>query len=523
MSELKKHRKVDLMVLAEELGVELGTSDRISDIIAKITAADDYDEELVLGQIKNIKEDREKEKEREEKEKEREERERERLHEIAKLQISQSSDNISLGSTCDENRCGVSLKSLIRPFDSEKSEISLFLALFEKHAKKAKIDQSDWVMQLLALMPMHLAEGIMRLKEDQMEDYETVKGYLLDRFRVNAETYRTRFMQASKGNTGLWKDLVFEVRTYLKGWLSELKIDTFDKLQDLMIADQLKKRAHPEMKEKFIDSWSQLVDPESIASKFDEYESVRKTFKKPFHKNNGEERRIDRDSKEGKTKERELSDKKPVNWRDRPGNESRERDKVFEKRKPLTCYNCGSPSHLRPSCPLLKKDRVHPINHISINKGFGSSFEPYLSTARVNGHEFTILRDSGSGIDVIPRKLITSSHLNGEFLWVKQPLENEVRCLPVANVSLNIPNVGSIETKAAVVDQSVEMDFYILGNETNSLIERERFKPNLINAVMTRSQTRNAKSGGAGRMRRGTQNRRHQNEKKQRVILLSQR
>ena len=60
------------MVLAEELGVELGTSDRISDIIAKITAADDYDKELVLGQIKNIKDDREKEREREEKEKERE-------------------------------------------------------------------------------------------------------------------------------------------------------------------------------------------------------------------------------------------------------------------------------------------------------------------------------------------------------------------------------------------------------------------------------------------------------------------
>ena len=59
---------------------------------------------------------------------------------------------------------------------------------------------------------------------------------------------------------------------------------------------------------------------------------------------------------------------------------------------------------------------------------------------------------------------------------------------------MNIPNLGSVETKAAVIDQSVEMDFYILGNETNSLIERERLKPKLVNGLMTCSQKRNVKS-----------------------------
>ena len=68
-----------------------------------------------------------------------------------------------------------------------------------------------------------------------------------------------------------------------------------------MIADQLKGRAKLEMKEKLIDNWCQLTYPQIITAKFDEYESVRKTFKKPFHKNNAEERRTDRDSKDDKT------------------------------------------------------------------------------------------------------------------------------------------------------------------------------------------------------------------------------
>ena len=87
---------------------------------------------------------------------------------------------------------------------------------------------------------MQLAEDIMRLKEHEAEDYERVKEHLLERFRINAETYRMKFMQAPKRHMSLWKDLVFELRAYLSGWLAETEIDTFEKLQDLLIADQVK-------------------------------------------------------------------------------------------------------------------------------------------------------------------------------------------------------------------------------------------------------------------------------------------
>ena len=494
MAELKRQRKVDLIELAKELGIAVDSTNTIIEIITKITSTNEYDEELAIAQVRNIKEDRESRAAQitaqEVRENEERERERERQHELAKLQAGQNADIISVGSSREDNVRNISLKTLMKPFDEEKSEITLFLALFEKQAKKAKIDQSDWVFQLLSLLPMQLAEGIMRLKEDEVEDYERVKEHLLERFRVNAETYRTKFMQASKGHMSLWKDLVFELRTYLSGWLAEAEIDTFEKLQDLMIADQIKRRASQEMKEKFLDTWSKLVNPEVVASKFDEFESVRKTFKKTFPKNNGDEKRGDKYYKNESFKERKLSDKKLVNWRERSDNDSKEREKLFEKRRQLTCYHCNSPSHLRPSCPLLKRDKVHPINHLGSEIGLDSSFEPYLSLALVNGKEISVLRDSGSKLDVISRKLINSDQLNGEFTWVKQPLENEVRCLPLANVSLEIPEIGLVKTKAAVVNPEVDLKFYILGNETNAIIENQKLNPNPVNVVMTRSKAK---------------------------------
>ena len=136
-------------------------------MITKIMSIDEYDEELAIAQFRNIKEDPELKAAQvtlqELREREERERERERQHELAKLQAGQNANVISVGSSRKDNVCNISLKTLMKPFDEEKSEITLFLALFKKQAKKAKIDQSDWVFQFLSLLPVQLEEGIMHL------------------------------------------------------------------------------------------------------------------------------------------------------------------------------------------------------------------------------------------------------------------------------------------------------------------------------------------------------------------------
>ncbi|GFU91365.1 retrovirus-related Pol polyprotein from transposon 412 [Trichonephila clavipes] len=59
-------------------------------------------------------------------------------------------------------------------------------------------------------------------------------------------------------------------------WLIGLEINTFQDLKDLMVVDQLKKRANASMKDHFLDNWANLKSATQIAELFDNYEDVRK-------------------------------------------------------------------------------------------------------------------------------------------------------------------------------------------------------------------------------------------------------
>lgn len=75
-------------------------------------------------------------------------------------------------------------------------------------------------------------------------------------------------------------------------------------------------------------------------------------------------------------------------------------DEVFEKRKGMSCFEYRSLSHLRYSCPELKK-KSKRINQLAGLEGLDEICEPFMSRGKVNGRELNILRDSGSSIEVI--------------------------------------------------------------------------------------------------------------------------
>ncbi|GFX50917.1 uncharacterized protein TNCV_2732681 [Trichonephila clavipes] len=85
---------------------------------------------------------------------------------------------------------------------------------------------------------------------------------LLQRFKLTTEKFRELFSRYRKSPNGTWKDYYFEIRAYFEGWLNKLKIDSFDGLKNLMVADQMKKRCSPECKENYLDIWEELISPE---------------------------------------------------------------------------------------------------------------------------------------------------------------------------------------------------------------------------------------------------------------------
>ncbi|GFV61747.1 retrovirus-related Pol polyprotein from transposon 17.6 [Trichonephila clavipes] len=126
------------------------------------------------------------------------------------------------------NACSVTsnlnLKKLIPDFDPKQSDISLYLVIFERQAKRASIEKKEWVGQLLGLLPLEIVQFIARETEEQAENYDYVKKLLLKRFKLSPEDFRQKFAQHQKKSDSTWKDFTFEITNYPNEW--GLEIDT---------------------------------------------------------------------------------------------------------------------------------------------------------------------------------------------------------------------------------------------------------------------------------------------------------
>ncbi|GBM48192.1 hypothetical protein AVEN_72471-1 [Araneus ventricosus] len=167
----------------------------------------------------------------------------------------------------------------MQKFDSQNTDIYIYLTLFERQARAPGIEEEEWVSQLIFLLPLELAQIIIKEPEEQMREYTNVKKVVLDRFKVKPDTFRVKFTQHQRRPGALWKKLVFELRNYFDGWVEGLNIKDFRSLKDLMIAYQLKRRVLSDVKDHFLDEWGELIDPLVLVGKFDQYESVRSNRK----------------------------------------------------------------------------------------------------------------------------------------------------------------------------------------------------------------------------------------------------
>lgn len=89
------------------------------------------------------------------------------------------------------------------------------------------------------------------------------------------------------------------------------------------------------------------------------------------------------------------------------------------------------------------------MNHLGVDVSLGEYFSPYFKKSEISGIEINFLRDIGAGIDLCDRISIDSEDLIGEVTWIKQPLDNECKCLVLARVTIK-GDFGTIITKAAL-------------------------------------------------------------------------
>ncbi|GFV23828.1 homeotic protein female sterile [Trichonephila clavipes] len=277
MAYLGKGRREDLFVLATELNLKFDKSMTIATLKDLIISSEDYDEELTKNIHSTIVEDRKAREENlrieEQKEKLRIEEREEKLRfeqlrldeqkrkdefELEKLRIqTQSKLGADTSKESDTKFLVKEVSKFIHRFDL-KEDISLYLKLFERQAQRLNIDQENWVSHLLGLLPTEVSHIIAREPDDKANSYEHVKDLLLKRFKLTPEKFRQLFVTHQKASERTWIDFYHELNTYFNGWIDGLKIDTFNKLSDLIITDQLKRKTPFEFKEYYLDEWANM-------------------------------------------------------------------------------------------------------------------------------------------------------------------------------------------------------------------------------------------------------------------------
>ncbi|GBO07902.1 hypothetical protein AVEN_151347-1, partial [Araneus ventricosus] len=162
MSFLKRARKEDLISLATDLGENPAPTFSKIDLVSLIQGNKHYDEDGAKLMLETVVTERE---ERLKMEADRErlkmEAEKERLKMEFELEKLRMTSDGSKNPKNEKPSC-YELTKTVPSFDSKNGDITLFLSLFERQAKRAQIDTKDWVSGLLMLLPSDIVQLIAR-------------------------------------------------------------------------------------------------------------------------------------------------------------------------------------------------------------------------------------------------------------------------------------------------------------------------------------------------------------------------
>ncbi|GBN17293.1 hypothetical protein AVEN_227671-1 [Araneus ventricosus] len=162
------------------------------------------------------------------------------------------------------------------------------------------------------------------------------------------------------------------VEVFLMNWVNGVKTDNFEKLSDLIITDQIKRKVSQEVKDHFIDVWCKLNSPDDLVEKLDDYDTLREG-------NETGHKIINCVAKETNHPSEESLSVRPV------GENSDESNSFLKKVKINNCDNVQALIDTESLCCLLKISVAQKLKlkfERAVNKiyGFGNQKMPALTS-----------------------------------------------------------------------------------------------------------------------------------------------
>ncbi|XP_035214507.1 uncharacterized protein LOC118188226 [Stegodyphus dumicola] len=293
--------------------------------------------------------------------------------------------------------------------------------MFERQLKFANIPETDWIPYLIGSLPSEINQLVVRQNEEDSKDY--AKAMLLKRYRLTADRFRQMFCQHRKSAEITWKDFAFELKSYFDGWIKELNMSSFEQLQNLIIADQIKKRTPSEVREHFVDGLSEMNNSFELAEKLDYYENVRlgmkkngsSNAKKPYCKENI------KFVPEGKSK---TSNPKNVNQiKNTNVDNSKFTNSRQERKTSIHCYGCGYPGFIQSKCPKCNKLKEEVKTVVNCVKLYAVESSDLLSSSiflTVCGEKAAFCADTGASNSIAGERFLSCYEI--EDLYFKQQI-----------------------------------------------------------------------------------------------------
>ncbi|XP_077485302.1 uncharacterized protein LOC144095436 [Amblyomma americanum] len=494
--DLMKLLRADLVALYEELGVEVEEKMKKSDICTLLLES--AEEETVSNTWELIKAERKK-KENEQKKieeqrlaAEQEERELRRLqltNEQKKLEYESSrSTTLERASQAESFQ----MDRLMQPYKIGE-DLGYYLVNFERTCEKRGYAKETWPQRLLTVLPCEAATIVARLNAKEADDYEKVKASLLRKYRLSAEEFRQRFRGASKKSSESYAEFAFSLKANLTEWLKGAEAyDTKDKVVECVGLEQVY-NSIPEAVKLWVQDRENVSTVEKAAELADEYatrrklssessESEKKAFglRKRFIPKNRSQFR-NRETVEGIKQAPEKTED-----RAKQAGAQKALTKEFEARKPFPCFNCQETGHIAARCT---KTRL-AFSYANDSDENLELLRPYIHELQVNGKLCRVLRDSGATMDIVHPSYVKEEDFTGEVAWIRQVLENQSVCLPMARVVISGP-FGELATEAAV-SSAVSLQYpYLFSNKSNQLLcdRGQKLAEGTVKAL-TRSKSR---------------------------------